>query len=72
MSSCLLSSSSHQQPDFELYKQWKEQEGGLIYFRNTRVEEGLSLELQDGREFLPGRVMLDLGCNVPLLSTSGL
>jgi hypothetical protein len=63
------SSSSHQQPDLELYKQWKEQEGGLIYFRNTRVEEGLSLELQDGREFLPGRVMLDLGCNVPLLST---
>jgi hypothetical protein len=47
---------------------WQANEGGLVYFRNTRAEEGVSLVLPDDRSFLPVWVLMDSGCEPPIMS----
>jgi hypothetical protein len=53
--------------DRERYLQWQSQEGGLPFFLNAAAVLGVSLVTPDGRCFLPTHLLIDSGCEVPLM-----
>lgn len=52
----------------EQYREWQQNEGGLVYFVNGRAEQGVGFSLPDGRFFLPRQVLYDTGCEPPIMS----
>jgi hypothetical protein len=54
----------------QLVSTWKANVGGLVVFANLCREQGVSLQTPDGRVFLPGRVLMDTGCEQGLIDGS--
>lgn len=50
------------QPVRQLYLSWRENEGGLVFFRNASLALGAALVTPDGRVFLSKKLMVDSAC----------
>jgi hypothetical protein len=56
------------QPVRQLYLSWRENEGGLVFFRNASLARGAALVTPDGRVFLSTEFMVDSACQMPAMS----
>jgi hypothetical protein len=52
----------------QLYLSWRENEGGLVFFRNASLAQGAALVTPDGQVFLSTEFMVDSACQMPAMS----